>query len=167
MLLDVSKILKETGGKIDINTELCFDDVDFLGENFHFVKPLALNGKIYNNGKSLRLTLDVSGEMTVHCARCMTPLNTEINFEVTEDFMQDEGEETDEDVILFSGTKIDILDVVSNCFFMNVSGKYLCSEDCRGLCPKCGKNLNEGDCDCEDDDIDPRWAGLKAIMDKT
>ncbi len=167
MILDVSKILKETGGKIEIDSELDFEDVDFLGESFHFEKPLSLLGKIYNNGKSLRLELDVKGEMMVHCARCMKPMNTEISFEVCENFMQDEGEEADEDIILFSGTKIELLEIVSNNFFMNAQGKYLCSEDCKGLCPKCGKNLNDGDCNCEDDDIDPRWAGLKAIMDKT
>ena len=167
MILDVSKILKETGGKIDINTELSFEDIDFLGESFHFEKPLSLEGKIYNNGKSLRLTVEASGEVGVHCARCMKPMTAQIQFDVEEDFMQDEGEEVDEDVILFSGTKIDLSDVVLNSFFMNASGKYLCSDDCKGLCPKCGKNLNEGDCDCEDDTIDPRWAGLKEIMDKS
>jgi uncharacterized protein len=168
MILDVSQILKETGGKIDIETKLDFADVDFLGENFHFEEPLNLSGKIYNNGKSLRLTLDVTGKMQVHCARCMKPMVTDVDFEVSEDFMQGDGETAEEDdIILFEGTKIELLEVVSNSFFMNVSGKYLCSEDCKGLCPHCGKNLNEGDCGCEDDDIDPRWAGLKAIMDKT
>ena len=168
MILDVSSILKETGGKIDISAELDFADVDFLGESFHFTSPLTISGKIYNNGKSLRLTLDVSGRMQVHCARCMKDFETDVNFEVLEDFMQEDGENAeDEDIILFAGTEIELMEVVSNSFFMNVSGKYLCSEDCKGLCPKCGKDLNEGNCGCDDDDIDPRWAGLKAIMDKT
>lgn len=168
MILDVSSILKETGGRIDINSEINFEDVDFQGESFHFTSPLTAFGKIYNNGKSLRLTLKVSGKMNVHCARCLKEFETDVDFDVAEDFMQEDSAATeDEDIILFSGTEIELIEVVSNSFFMNVSGKYLCSEDCKGLCPKCGKDLNEGDCGCEDDDIDPRWEGLKAIMDKT
>ena len=167
MIIDVSSILKETGGKIDVNAKVDFADVDFLGESFHFTSPIDLCGEIYNNGKSLKLTLKATGEMEVHCSRCMSPIVKELKFDVIEDFMQDDGEAVDEDIILFSGTKIDIGEIVLNSFFMNVDGKYLCSEDCKGLCPKCGKNLNEGSCDCEDDDIDPRWAALREIMDKT
>ncbi len=167
MIIDVSSILKETGGKINIDAKLDFADVDFLGESFRFTAPLDLCGKIYNNGKSLRLELKVSGNMQVHCARCISLIDTGLEFDVVENFMQDDSEAVDEDIILFSGTKIDIKDVVVNSFFMNAEGRYLCSEDCKGLCPKCGKNLNEGSCDCADDDIDPRWASLREIMDKS
>lgn len=167
MIIDVSKILKETGGKIDIDSEINFSDVDFLGESFHFDKPLELVGKIYNNGKSLRLEALAKGEVNVHCARCLMPITENLEFLVEEDFMQESEETCDEDIILFSGNKIDLDEIVSNSFFMNVQGKYLCSEDCKGLCLKCGQNLNLGDCDCEDDNIDPRWESLKAIMNNT
>lgn len=166
MVLDVSSILKETGGRIDINTELDFADIDFLGESFHFTAPLKLIGKIYNNGKSLRLTVDAEGKMLVHCARCMKEFETDINYTVAEDFMQEDGVAVEDDIILFSGTEIELDEIVSNAFLMNVSGKYLCRDDCKGLCSKCGKDLNEGDCGCSDDDIDPRWLGLKNIIDK-
>ena len=62
--------------------------------------------------------------------------------------------------------KIDIDDIVANNFLMNVEGKYLCSEDCKGLCQHCGADLNEGDCGCSQENIDPRWATLIDIMEK-
>ena len=62
--------------------------------------------------------------------------------------------------------KIDIDDIVANNFLMNVEGKYLCSEDCKGLCQHCGADLNEGDCGCSQENIDPRWAALVDIMEK-
>ena len=49
---------------------------------------------------------------------------------------------------------------------MNVEGKYLCSEDCKGLCQHCGADLNEGDCGCSQENIDPRWAALVDIIEK-
>ena len=60
--------------------------------------------------------------------------------------------------------EIDIYEVVLNNFLMNVEGKYLCMEDCKGLCTKCGADLNNGECGCDNDDIDPRWAKLAEIM---
>ena len=47
---------------------------------------------------------------------------------------------------------------------MNVEGKYLCSEDCKGLCSTCGADLNEGECGCSKGNIDPRWSQLLDIM---
>lgn len=168
MIIDVSGILKETGGKVLIDDVVSFADMDFMGESFHFTMPLSVKGSVYNNGKSLRLEAVASGEMQVHCARCMKPVVVPLDFDIEESFMrEEEGVVDDEDVILFSGNKIEMDDIIADSFFMSVSGKYLCSEDCKGLCPTCGKNLNEGDCDCEDDDIDPRWEALKKIMDKT
>ena len=54
--------------------------------------------------------------------------------------------------------------ILINNFLMNVSGKYLCKEDCKGLCSKCGQDLNVGECNCSDEEIDPRWAALAEIM---
>jgi uncharacterized protein len=49
-------------------------------------------------------------------------------------------------------------------FLLSIPISAVCRPDCRGLCPKCGKNWNEGPCDCEDDEIDPRWAGLADLF---
>ena len=51
--------------------------------------------------------------------------------------------------------------------YMDLPTKHLCSEDCKGMCEKCGKNLNEGDCSCENIDIDPRWSTLLDIMNNS
>jgi len=65
---------------------------------------------------------------------------------------------------VFSDNQLDITDIVVNSFLMNVSGRYLCKEDCKGLCQKCGTDLNEGSCGCDTEEIDPRWADLQKIM---
>ena len=90
-----------------------------------------------------------------------------IDFDIDENLAQDDGSvSSDDDVILFEDVKIDIDDIVANNFLMNVEGKYLCSEDCKGLCQHCGADLNEGDCGCSQENIDPRWAALVDIMEK-
>ena len=136
MTIDVSTILKELGGKIDINGDVEMSDTDFLGEMYHFNEPVKVSGSVSNNGKSLILKANCTGHMTTQCARCM------------------------KDIV------VDIDDIVASNFLMNVEGKYLCSEDCKGLCQHCGADLNEGDCGCSQENIDPRWAALVDIMEK-
>ncbi len=165
MLIDVSSILKEVGGRVEVSGNINVDNIDFLGESFHF-NSLIIEGEFVNNGKSLILSAHVKAEVNVLCARCRKPITCPIEYDIDETFIQGyDGE--DEDIYVFTGHEIDVDEVVYNNFFMNASGKYLCSEDCKGLCPKCGADLNMGDCGCSDDDIDPRWEKLISIMNNT
>ena len=167
MTIDVSTILKELGGKIDINGDVEMSDTDFLGEMYHFNEPVKVSGSVSNNGKSLILKANCTGHMTTQCARCMKDIVVDIDFDIDENLAQDDGSvSSDDDVILFEDVKIDIDDIVANNFLMNVEGKYLCSEDCKGLCQHCGADHNEGDCGCSQENIDPRWAALVDIMEK-
>ncbi len=164
MIIDLSEIIKNDSAKIILDEDISFEAVEFLGERFQFEKPLHINGRIINNTKSLELVAEVKGEMEVCCARCREPLTVGVEFDVNEVIMQNADDITEEDVIIIDGEEIDVAEVILNNFLMNISGKYLCSDDCKGLCPKCGVNLNKGECNCGDDDIDPRWAKLAEIM---
>ena len=145
MTIDVSTILKELGGKIDINGDVEMSDTDFLGEMYHFNEPVKVSGSVSNNGKSLILKANCTGHMTTQCARCMKDIVVDIDFDIDENLAQDDGSvSSDDDVILFEDVKIDIDDIVANNFLMNVEGKYLCSEE----------------------NIDPRWAAFVDIMEK-
>lgn len=168
MTIDVAGIIKELGGKVSFDDYVNLDDTDFLGEEFSFTEGLNVKGNISNNGKSLILKGRAKGKANVHCSRCMKPMLIDVDFELDETFMQDKGDNHEienEDVILFQGHVIELDEVVFNSFLMNASGKYLCSEDCKGLCVKCGADLNLGDCGCNREEIDPRWAKLIEIMD--
>lgn len=164
MTVNVDSILKVYGEKIDIDCEIDLQSTDFLGEQYVFLKPVRVCGTVSNNGQALELNAAATGVMRVQCARCCKELDVDVEFPVEEVLAQDDGTVSEEDdVVVFSGNEVDLDDIVLNNFLMNVQGKYLCSEDCKGICPKCGKNLNEGECACEED-IDPRWAGLAQIM---
>ena len=167
MTIDVSIILKEIGGRIDIDGNVMLSDTDFLGEMYHFDEPVRIKGHVSNTGKSLILKATCTGHMTTQCARCMKDIVVPVEFEIDENLVQDNGEVSDDDdAILFEDVRIDIDDIAANSFLMNVEGKYLCSEDCKGLCQTCGADLNEGDCGCSQDTFDPRWAALVDIMNK-
>lgn len=166
MIIDLSSILKDYGGVMPFCVKSEPENTDFLGDEFKFPEGLLIEGKITNNTKSLHLSANVKGKVRVLCARCLSPVIKDVDFKISEILVKDsETDLTEEDdVIIFSGYSLDIDDIVINNFLMNVSGKYLCKEDCKGLCPKCGRDLNIEECDCSDDDIDPRWAALAEIM---
>lgn len=168
MTIDLSGIMKDYGARIVVSGDIFMEDVSFLGEQFSFKTPLLIDGSITNNTKSFELKAAVTGTMTVHCARCNKPLEVPVDFKIAEILAREDGTVSrDEDVVLFSGTEVDIGEIVLNQFLTSVSGKYLCKEDCKGLCPHCGADLNDGDCDCQKEEIDPRWAALAEIMKKT
>ena len=69
------------------------------------------------------------------------------------------------ELFLLEGDEIDLDEILSTCFVLDMETKFLCSEDCKGLCSTCGKNLNLGPCECRKP-IDPRFAVLEQLLDK-
>lgn len=166
MVIDVSSVLKESGGEISLDCEINLPDTEFNGSTYHFCEPVKVSGRITNNGTTLILRAECDGVLSTQCVRCLKDIDVPVHFNVTETLMKGEKvSEEYEDVIVFEGTTISLDEIIENNFIMNISAQYLCSEDCKGLCPKCGADLNEGGCNCTDDEIDPRWAALKEIMD--
>ena len=165
MLIDLTDIIRNENGKLTVSEGFDMPEIRFMGEEFNFSEPFKAEGVIVNNSKALELDMTVSGKASVHCARCGKPLTVDICFPVRETLVR-EGEENpeDEDIILYSGKEIELDDVIVSNFLMNVPVKYLCREDCKGLCSVCGADLNEGDCGCHKDDMDPRWEKLAEIM---
>ncbi|MGN1116913.1 MAG: YceD family protein [Candidatus Ornithomonoglobus sp.] len=168
MLIDLSSIIKVTGAKLTLDGNVGFDNAQFLGETYRFPKPLKINGEIYNNGKSLVLDARVTGSMKTECARCLKEIDVDVDYDIHEllSRVEDGADPKDEDIILFEGYEVELDDIAADNFLMNVSGRYLCREDCKGLCPECGHDLNEGDCGCDRDVIDPRWQALADILNQ-
>ena len=167
MLVDLSAIIKVTGAKIELNDNVGFNNAEFLGETYTFNEPLRITGEIYNNGQSLTLEARVTGKMTTECARCLKPIEVEVDFNIHELLSRaEDGAHGDEDIILFDGHEIELDEIVTDHFLMSISGRYLCKEDCKGLCSNCGQDLNEGDCGCDREYIDPRWQALADILNQ-
>ena len=71
--------------------------------------------------------------------------------------------EAEMSVSVFDGQAIDVDEMVKEQILLAVPTRMLCREDCKGICPECGTDLNVGECKCVKDDIDPRWAALKNL----
>jgi len=109
----------------------------------------------------VRGTLQATGP--VDCDRCLTGFELAFDVPVELVVLRDAGEETedgDTPVVHQRDGVLDLTETLREATLLAVPQATICREACRGLCPQCGKDLNEGDCDCEDDEVDPRWEGL-------
>lgn len=119
---------------------------------------------------------DLRGALEIACSRCLQPV--EVNFETIFDTdfvtlenyekMSAEHEITGADFSLsiYDGERINLDEITREQILLNLPMHQLCSENCAGLCEKCGANKNANACSCETKEIDPRWAALKQLRIK-
>ena len=142
--------------------------LNFKGQDFEFPDGFhaeALSRWLEND--VLILELDVNAEIVCECARCLKPANLEISDKLMYLYYSHSAEGLDElddympvEVNNF-GHVLDIMPQIEESIYTLLPAKVLCREDCKGLCPFCGKDLNEGTCSCRDENIDPRLEALK------
>ncbi|MBR2615744.1 MAG: DUF177 domain-containing protein [Clostridia bacterium] len=154
--LDISKLLSGETDRIDFDLA----GLDFpFEENQITVSSLHFSGCVIDLSGFLRLSGTVTGQYSASCARCLAPVDEEFSLEI--DLPVETAEaETEEEVIAAEGHQIDLAALCEETVFTNLPFRLLCREDCKGLCPKCGKVLNDGDCGCVQKETDPRLAGL-------
>lgn len=163
MIFNVQEILKTDGarvqlaGELEPKAELEKDGMKFSGVSF--------SGVLENIGGVLELSVQVAGALTVPCARCLKETEQHFSASVQETLAKEDAEISDRDaVVLFTGTDIDLNEVIWPGVLLELDTKFLCRPDCRGLCIHCGADLNEGSCGCKNDEIDPRLAGLADLL---
>ena len=167
MEINLSDIVKNDGSEKSFCDNVNIEPVKYMGLTVSFDGGVKVCGSVKNIGGALELRADVTGRLCTSCARCMKPVEEAFCAKVQETLVQ-EGmpSDGDDDVIVFSGYSLPLDEIVLNSIIVSMPVRYLCKEDCKGLCPMCGRDLNEGDCGCSSDVIDPRFEVLSKLCDK-
>ncbi len=136
-----------------------------------FPSPMKVKGEITNTAGYMRMTLTLSVEYTAECARCLAPISGEFSLDLEKtvapkDILSDVEEDKLDDYAIIEDGFLDMDEQLREQLEMEFPAKLLCKEDCLGLCSRCGQNLNEGKCDCDARDFDPRLAPLKELLEK-
>ena len=134
-----------------------------------FPSPMKVRGEITNTAGYMRMTLTMSVDYQAACARCLSPVAGcfSLNLEKTvapRKLLSDLDENKLDDYAIIDDGFLDMDEPLLEQLEMEFPIRFLCSEDCRGLCPKCGRNLNEGECGCETKEIDPRLEPLRKLL---
>jgi uncharacterized protein len=144
--------LKEIGGRKNVSLELKFHNLEFVDREIEIKDKVQLELEIYNTEDSFLVQGTLEAELILSCSRCLQKYSSTIKLDISEDVMKSEMEDEEE---------LYLDDIIVDNIILSLPMKPLCSEDCKGICPQCGQDLNEGECDCEIETVDPRLAKLK------
>ena len=144
-------------------------------DTYRVIAPVELQFEIHKDKDKFRLVGHVRTELELSCSRCLESYRFPIDAAFDQRYLpsseasteaEREIEEDDLETSYYSDEQIDLNVLMREQFYLALPMKPLCREDCKGLCPQCGTNLNTGRCDCAPVWEDPRLAALKALKEK-
>lgn len=164
MLLRLSKIIETPDSSVPFETTLDLHELRF-GVGFPVSEPVFAKGAVRNTAGVLLLEGEMKTVLHGTCDRCcaefVRPLQIPLHAVLTTE-LEDE-DEADEWTFLLENDCADLDEILTTAFVLNMDSKLLCKPGCKGLCFRCGKNLNDGDCDCRPE-ADPRLAVLGQLL---
>lgn len=164
MILDLKPIFLNEGAIRKLETEFDFSEVDVFGVH-PLQQPVRVTGVVQNRAGVVTLSAKCEAVYQAPCDRCgimsAEPIVVEIFRTLVSKLENDENEE----FLLLPDMQLDLRELCYTEVVLRLPTKHLCREDCKGLCPNCGADLNLGDCGCPKNDIDPRLEALKTLLD--
>ena len=165
MLLDLSKIIDCPGASASFSVSLDLSDLQF-GSCYPLKTPITASGSVRNTAGVMMMTGTVRTCLHGVCDRCAADFTRDVEIPINVVLVTELADEDNEDEWVFplEGDSADLDDIVRTVFVLNLDSKLLCKEDCKGMCHRCGKNLNDGPCNCQKE-LDPRFAALKQLLE--
>lgn len=161
MFIDISEILTTKGASLAFNVSEEISEAGFSPDVEKFLSPVKVEGTVTNVNGDFCVYAKGCAEVQMSCSRCLKPVNRNVKFNVDEIFS---STGKDEETEAFTGNIIELSSVVKKCILFSLPMKVVCREDCKGLCPVCGKDLNEGSCNCSTEYINPKFEGLRSLF---
>lgn len=157
-MIDITDVILTEGKKVSYSVDLGLTSLSYKTGDFRVKKkePVQLTVENAGDGKLL-LSGSVLLTVLIPCARCLKPVGTglTIQFELETDMKEKD---------YIDGYNLDVDQLVHDEALLVWPERVLCRKDCKGLCSTCGQNLNDGSCDCERTDLDPRMAKILDIF---
>ncbi len=159
--------IPDEGLNLDIGEKLKLDD-DFV------ISPVTANLALHKTGREVIVNGRLKAVLDFQCSRCLKNFRKDLDipinvvYDATEEMPAERHElKGDEmDMGFYAGDQIDLDELLREQVLLNVQMKPLCDENCRGICPQCGKDLNIDTCNCEKKVTDPRLEVLKTLLEK-
>ncbi len=166
MLLELSKIIETPGASVPFSTSVDLSDL-LYGTCYPVSEPVLASGTVRNTAGVLVMTGNITTTIHGVCDRCAADYTQNVEFSIDVVLVTELSNEENEDEWVFplEGDSADLEDIVRTVFVLNMDSKLLCKPDCKGICCRCGRNLNDGPCSCQKE-LDPRFAALRQLLDK-
>ena len=174
MLLDLKRVFQEDDCSLPFEGEIDLSDEELYGA-YPFVSPIAVKGVAENQDRVVALRYRAGFVYSRPCDRCLSEARQDFSLtfehilaadsEQLSQQLSEAGSRQDE-LVIVSDFKLELDAIVREDIILSMPTKFLCSEDCKGLCPVCGCNLNISGCDCVTKACDPRLAPLLGLLDE-
>lgn len=164
MRLNLQEIIHAPGSWIPFDYQLDLSNLEFYG--YHpVIEPLRVYGQVRNSAGALMLKGEAVTVLELVCDRCGKVFRQEKSILLQSLLAEELEDEENDEIILLNASELDLDEVATTALILAMDTKNLCSEDCKGLCPGCGVNLNEAPCRCKPK-TDPRFAKLAKLLEK-
>ena len=169
MIVDLTSLEKSV---LDFNFSLAPETIDLEREDAKLISAVETKGKLTKGIVALTVEGEISTVAGMECTRCLQPVEHKLHIPFKTEFItaenytaakESELHEQDLDTAVYEGDKIDLSEIAREQILLNLPEQIFCTENCRGLCEKCGANRNLLDCNCIEREIDPRWSALKNL----
>lgn len=171
MKLDITSIIKNNGGTINIQVEEPLEDLKTSFGTVSFTSPVSFIGNVTNNNGMLILKGLAKVSFSTVCDRCANNIKRELAVDIDESIIEKEkaGDESveifEDDRFTFNSNSLDLGKILADCILTSVPMDQVCREDCPGLCPICGKEISIEGCSCKESSTDSRFEVLKGFFD--
>lgn len=165
MIFDLEPIFAAVGASLPVAYSMDFSAVELDGVR-PFTTPIRVAGVFRNRADVVHVDVTASFALDLFCDRCASPMRREFEIPVRHVLVRELNDESNDELICIDSVRFELDELVSDDIFLSLPTKFLCREDCKGLCPQCGQNLNEGSCSCKKA-VDPRLEGLLQFLDHT
>lgn len=169
MLIDLSKILTHEG--MQQNVEMIPEGDKFsckLGEFSYAEKFPVMLSIVHTNDQVLKITGEGRVSIWIPCSRCLEPVLHTFSIQIEEEadmkLTDQERIEALDESSFIQDKVLDTEKLLHNEILIRWPMRVLCKEDCKGICSRCGANLNQGSCDCDTADLDPRMVVISDIF---
>ena len=154
MVLDLKEIVNADGEMIKFSRTVPMQPISYMSEVYSFADDVSVVGHAKNLSGTVEVYASIKGTLIMPCARCTR--DTAYNFSVPYTDSFENSQST-------AGLEIELEDIITEAVLCDIPMRILCKKDCRGLCPKCGADLNEGDCGCPSEESNLIWEKLKNL----
>jgi uncharacterized protein len=168
MIIDIDRLPREG---LKISREFEFSNVEIIEENAVFLQPVYAEVSVKKVGEEVFIKGRIKAVLSFVCSRCLVPYEFAVDSHFDLIYLPEELEQAkdaldgdDLNTSFYYSRRIDLREAVLEQFNLTFPVKPLCSETCQGICPVCGRNINNGECTCIKEDFDSRLEKLKIFL---
>ncbi|HIW74262.1 MAG TPA: DUF177 domain-containing protein [Firmicutes bacterium] len=163
MLYQLKPLFMGERDSLPIDCEMDFSGLEYQNAR-PFQSPVRVKGEVTASAGVVTLRVTISTQIHGNCDRCLAAFVHPMEVPVERILVSSLNNEENDEYLVLDNDQLPLDELAEEELVLNLPSKNLCRKDCRGLCPKCGRNLNEGLCGCRSDTADPRLEVLRQLM---